>query len=310
MEKRLDKTLRLDMIPPMSRTLYVKNEFVIADNLDLKLPEKIAAMLSEGLHTRTLSPRGLSFPYRIGFNAILFVETGEVDCVLGDKVFHARACSVIMIPSATILMNLTWEAGTRFLMIAYNDGHLISSMTIPSAKIIRAAMIRPIHIPISRERSERYLRLLEVTLHVAEGGDEYHFREDIIGGFAAMLSGGLARMIMEIPSKRGQSYREITLTEDFIRLVQRHCKEHRDLGFYAEELCITPKYLSRIVPRVTGKKALGIIRENVISEARLLLGERDLDIQQISALLGFPSASYFSRYFHEATGMSPSKYTR
>ncbi len=300
MEKRLDKTLRLDMIPPMSRTLYVKNEFVIADNLDLKLPEKIAAMLSEGLHTRTLSPRGLSFPYRIGFNAILFVETGEVDCVLGDKVFHARACSVIMIPSATILMNLTWEAGTRFLMIAYNDGHLISSMTIPSAKIIRAAMIRPIHIPISRERSERYLRLLEVTLHVAEGGDEYHFREDIIGGFAAMLSGGLARMIS----------REITLTEDFIRLVQRHCKEHRDLGFYAEELCITPKYLSRIVPRVTGKKALGIIRENVISEARLLLGERDLDIQQISALLGFPSASYFSRYFHEATGMSPSKYTR
>ncbi len=94
MEKRLDKTLRLDMIPPMSRTLYVKNEFVIADNLDLKLPEKIAAMLSEGLHTRTLSPRGLSFPYRIGFNAILFVETGEVDCVLGDNVFHARACSV------------------------------------------------------------------------------------------------------------------------------------------------------------------------------------------------------------------------
>ena len=126
MEKRLDKTLRLDMIPPMSRTLYVKNEFVIADNLYLKLPEKIAAMLSEGLHTRTLSPRGLSFPYRIGFNAILFVETGEVDCVLGNKVFHARACSVIMIPSATILMNLTWEAGTRFLMIAYNDGHLIS----------------------------------------------------------------------------------------------------------------------------------------------------------------------------------------
>ena len=53
-----------------------------------------------------------------------------------------------------------------------------------------------------------------------------------------------------------------------------------------------------------------IIRENVISEARLLLGERDLDIQQISALLGFPSASYFSRYFNEATGMSPSKYTR
>lgn len=308
MENHFDKTLRLDMIPPMSRTHYVKDEFVIADNLNLKLPERIASMLVEGLHTRTLSPKGLNFPYRIGFNAILFVETGEVDCILGDSVIHARASSVIMIPSATILMKLTWEAGTRFLMIAYNDGHLLSSMAIPSAKIIRAAMIRPIHIPISRERSERYLRLLEVGLHVAGGGEDYSFREDIIGGFAAMLSGGLARMVMEMPAKRGRSSREIILTEDFIRLVQRCCKEHRDLGFYAGELCISPKYLSRIVPRVTGKKALEIIRENVIAEAILLLKERDLDIQQISGLLNFPSSSYFSRYFHEATGLSPSRY--
>lgn len=310
MDNRYDKILRLDMIPPMSRTHYVKDEFVIADNLNLKVPEKIASMLEKGLHTRTLSPLGLSFPYRIAFNAILFVDTGEVDCILGESVFHARACSVIMIPSATILMNLTWEAGTKFLMIAYNDGHLLSSMAIPSAKIIRAAMIRPIHIPISRERSERYLKLLDVALHVAEGGNDYYFREDIMGGFSAMLSGGLARMIMEMPSKKGRSSRETTLTEDFIRLVQRNCRERRDLGFYAGELCISPKYLSRIVPRVTGKKALEIIRENVIAEAKMLLGERDLDIQQISDLLGFPSASYFSRYFHEATGFPPSKYIR
>lgn len=298
------------MIPPASRTHYVKDEFVIADNLNLRLTEKIAAKLAEGLRTRTLSPSGLSLPYRIGFNVILFVETGEVDCTLGDRVFNAKACSVIMIPSETILMRLTWEAGTRFLMIAYNDGHLFSSMAIPSAKIIRAAMIRPIHIPISRERMERYLRLLEVTLHVAEGGDDYYFREDIINGFAGMLSGGLARMISELPSKKWRTSREITLTEDFIRLVQRHCKEHRDLGFYAGELCITPKYLSRIIPRVTGKKALEIIRENVIAEAKLLLEEKELDIQQISCLLGFPSSSYFSRYFHEATRTTPSRYMR
>ena len=78
MEHPLDKTLHLDMVPRTSKTLYVKDEFVISDNLSIRVPPGIAALLEKGRPTRTLRPNWLEFPYRIGFNAILFVETGVV----------------------------------------------------------------------------------------------------------------------------------------------------------------------------------------------------------------------------------------
>ena len=73
MEHPLDKTLHLDMVPRTSKTLYVKDEFVISDNLSIRVPPGIAALLEKGRPTRTLRPNWLEFPYRIGFNAILFV---------------------------------------------------------------------------------------------------------------------------------------------------------------------------------------------------------------------------------------------
>jgi AraC-like DNA-binding protein len=100
----------------------------------------------------------------------------------------------------------------------------------------------------------------------------------------------------------------MTVTQDFIRLVQARCLEHRDLDFYARELCITPKYLSRIVSKVAGKKALLVIQENVIAEAEALLEEGKYNIQEISDLLHFPSPSYFCRYFRKATGQTPRAY--
>ena len=121
MEHPLDKTLHLDMVPRTSKTLYVKDEFVISDNLSIRVPPGIAALLEKGRPTRTLRPNWLEFPYRIGFNAILFVETGVVDCILNTETFRITNRSVLLIPSATLLRDLSWQAGTRYILFGYND---------------------------------------------------------------------------------------------------------------------------------------------------------------------------------------------
>ena len=152
------------------------------------------------------------------------------------------------------------------------------------------------------------MHLIKVLIHVASGGPDYEFQDDIISGAAQMFSGGLARLVVERTDRRTRVPREMTVTQDFIRLVQARCLEHRDLDFYARELCITPKYLSRIVSKVAGKKALLVIQENVIAEAEALLKEGKYNIQEISDLLHFPSPSYFCRYFRKATGQTPRAY--
>ena len=308
MEHPLDKTLHLDMVPRTAKTLYVQNEFVISDNLTIRVPPGIAALLEKGRPTRTLRPNWLEFPYRIGFNAILFVETGVVDCILNTETFRITNRSVLLIPSATLLRDLSWQAGTRYILFGYNDGKLFSAMTSRSAKILKASMIAPFTLTMTRERMDRYMQLIRVLIHVASGGPDYDFQDDIINGAAQMFSGGLARLVVERTDHRARVPREMTVTQDFIRLVQARCLEHRDLDYYARELCITPKYLSRIVSKVAGKKALLVIQENVIAEAESLLKAGKYNVQQISDLLHFPSPSYFCRYFRKATGLTPREY--
>ena len=155
---------------------------------------------------------------------------------------------------------------------------------------------------------DRYLHLIEVLIHVAEGGPDYYFQDDIIRGAAEMMCGGLARLVVERTEQRTRIPRELAITQDFIRLVQAACLEHRDLDYYARELCITPKYLSRIVSKVSGKKALLLIQESVIAEAETLLKDGSYSVRQVSDLLHFPSPSYFCRYFRKATGQTPRAY--
>lgn len=305
-----DQIFRLEMVPRMARTLQVEGAFVISDNMDIRLPSRIASLLAAGQPTMTLRPAGMRFPYRLDFSCILFVEFGRVDSIINTSSYRMHACSVLLVPSGAVLHSIEYQAGTRFMIIAWNSAQLFATMNSRSAHILRRAMVAPLHMPISRESMGRYVQLLRITVHVASGGPEYYFREDIIGGFAEMLSGGLAKMILEHQQAPEHSSRERYILDRFLDMVRKNCREHRDLPFYSESLHISPKYLSRIVSKVSGRRAVDLIRENVISEAQLLLSQGELNVQQVSNMLNFPNASYFGRYYLKATGETPLTFQR
>lgn len=103
------------------------------------------------------------------------------------------------------------------------------------------------------------------------------------------------------------SHDDSTLTR-FLTLVEMHASTQRETGFYADKLCLTPKYLSRLVKEKTGRTAKEIILNFVILQARTMLLGTDLNIQQISDTLHFPSQSVFGKFFKKATGKSPREY--
>ena len=77
---------------------------------------------------------------------------------------------------------------------------------------------------------------------------------------------------------------------------------------YAAELCISPKYLSVICKRCSGKTANEWITEHVIEDIRYYLKQTDLSIKQICDRLGFPNSSFFGRYVKDHFGMPPSQF--
>lgn len=98
------------------------------------------------------------------------------------------------------------------------------------------------------------------------------------------------------------------LSDRFIKLVKDKFKTERFLEYYADELGVTPKHLSRTVKAQTGYSAASWIERFLILEAKILLKSTNLTIQQISDNLNFPTQSFFGKYFKKNVGVSPKLY--
>ena len=81
--------------------------------------------------------------------------------------------------------------------------------------------------------------------------------------------------------------------------------KHRPVEDYANDLCISPKYLTVICKKNSGKTANEWITEHVLEDIRYYLKHTDLSIKQICDELGFPNPSFFGKYVKDHFGMTP-----
>ena len=91
-------------------------------------------------------------------------------------------------------------------------------------------------------------------------------------------------------------------------MVSENFKTQRDIGFYADRLCVTNKYLSALLKQHTGMTALEWIERHVVLYAKSCLSSTTMSVQQISDELDFPSQSVFGKYFKRVEGLSPKAY--
>lgn len=100
------------------------------------------------------------------------------------------------------------------------------------------------------------------------------------------------------------------IASTFRKLVATHFPEHKEVAYYAAQLNITPKYLSEILQTELGKSAKAFIDEYVIMEAKSLLKQTTLSIQEICYWLGYEDASHFTKSFKKLANVTPSEYRR
>lgn len=111
-----------------------------------------------------------------------------------------------------------------------------------------------------------------------------------------------------LPFKDEVLTRQGRIADMFLALVHENFRKERFLDFYAAKLEVSTKHLSRTVKQQTGYTAVEWIERYVILEAKVLLKSSNLNIQQISDELNFPSQSFFGKYFKHQTGMSPKEF--
>lgn len=124
-----------------------------------------------------------------------------------------------------------------------------------------------------------------------------------------------ASVIAAIISKKAEKYFLATkihqtnpkLTE-FKKNIDIHYKEEKSVTFYASLLNISSNYLNILCKKNLQISATQLIQERVILEAKRLLQSTELTIKEIAYDLGFVDHAYFSNFFKNQTGITPTQF--
>ncbi|MBQ6770388.1 MAG: AraC family transcriptional regulator [Bacteroidales bacterium] len=96
------------------------------------------------------------------------------------------------------------------------------------------------------------------------------------------------------------------IMDGFLALLERgDYHENREIGYYADKLCVTPKYLSEVTKKLSGFPANYWITRYTALEISRLLRDRSLTLTEISDRFNFSSPSYFTRYVQKYLGANP-----
>lgn len=95
------------------------------------------------------------------------------------------------------------------------------------------------------------------------------------------------------------------IVNNFLALVEKETPQLREIKAYANLLCVTPKYLSAVCRRETGRTAHEIVNTKASKKIRRLLADPTLSVKQVARMCGFDNLSFFGKFVKRELGLSP-----
>lgn len=138
-----------------------------------------------------------------------------------------------------------------------------------------------------------------------------HFRRQMVQSLFLTMVYEMCNVIYTAQVKNdGCNSRSEEIFTKFLLLVEANFRTERRVGWYSEQLCISPKYLSETIKMVSKRTPSEWIDSYVTMELRMLFRNTQKSIKEIAQELNFSNQSFLGKYFKEHVGMSPSEYRR
>lgn len=252
------------------------------------------------------------FPCRINAFIIGVGTEGESSGLLNLQEFRIRRDSMFIFAPNSILQAQSVEGlKVHILAVSCDFMKRINIDTKHLLPLLLQFASSPC-LEISHEESQA-LRHFISLVEQETTGPESEFSPEIIGGLIAATIYKIGEILQHYIASHPElenaaRSRANEYFTQFTRLLSEHYKQERSVGFYARQLCITPKYLTTLIKRISGRSVSEWIDNYVILEAKTLLKYSTMSIQEIAYYLNFPNQSFFGSYFKRITGMSPSQY--
>lgn len=138
---------------------------------------------------------------------------------------------------------------------------------------------------------------------------DHHFRRDLLIASVQLLIIDFFDFHSHLYGVDNIPLQSAAIMSRFLNMLENGTyREHREVKWFADKLCVTPKYLSEVSRKVSGYPANYWINRYTVLDLSRLLRDKSLTFVRISDMFGFSSPAYFSRYVQQHLGMSPTEY--
>ena len=245
-------------------------------------------------------------PFTINDHRFGIIMNGEAVININLQERHLTSGTLIYISPGTIIHPKRLSSDFRIFGMS-----LFSNFPMPFAQGQTPSafngQVRDFQIHACEEDIATAKHILDTIWQIVHATDDYH-RPTVTALVAAQVHHYdylFHQQANQLASKRS---REQTIFDRFLQLVTQHCTEHHQIGFYAEHMCLTERYLSTVIRQTSGTTAKDWIDRALITRIQIELRHTDKPVAQIANEMHFANPSFFSKYFRRLTGMTPGEY--
>lgn len=256
-------------------------------------------------------PASLKEPFMVNGAGLMVCRQGSFTFSLNMKVFSAKTGETVFIPEDSLFQVLSESEDLQLFIFIYQIEPIrdIIGNSVATMYLYMQLRTEPCYVWNTGDEEEvlKYMALLDNTLHMENSTFNYYEQRILLLGLTYRICSIYNRKLMNLKTTVGHKH------EIFIRLIQlidAHYTEERGVEFYADKLCLSPKYLSALSKSVCGFTVQELIFKSIIRKSISLLKNTQKNIQEISDFFNFPNASYFGTFFKKQTGMSPQQYRK
>lgn len=303
-ETRNFNALNLTTIPFDEQACVFENRFILAGDLDDTKPPR------DLTHDPSMLPfLTTPYPFKIQFAMAHLCLSGSMRVRLNLNEYELHRNSLLIVTPGSIGQCLELSPDCRIILVALSSDYVITESNSEGALIVRKFLAQQSILQLTDTQTAEILALYRALYDKLRRPD-FRFKDDVLKGYLQVLYSEICQLmaphVEQQDARQGSRKRQIF--DRFIEELRQHCTMERSIGFYAERLCLTPKYLSQVVHAVSGRHAGEWIRDYVILEAKALLKSGQYTTQQVADMLNFPNQSFFGVYFKKAVGCSPKAY--
>jgi len=248
---------------------------------------------------------------RLNFILMAMCKKGKAQYSIDTRQQVVKPGDLMFVSERHVIDN--YEASPDFeclcimLTTEYYHGFVQDVKNVSS--LLLFSMNNPV-VPLTNKEIQVFTNYFE-TIREKMADTSHHYRSPLIKALLLAMFYDMSNVIYRVERQGNRKHtRAEAIFANFIRLLEENFRTQHRVSWYAEQLCITPKYLSEIVKKISLRTPNEWIDSYVILEARVLLKNTTKSIKEITDELNFPNQSFLGKYFKEHVGVSPSEYRK